>query len=215
MRKLNILVVGDQHEGKSSFINTLFKLLHPNTLIAVCDVGRTAQVGSLYYDMVTLNEVINLFDTAGKPFEKGSNLDELTKIFSGIPLGTHLINNISNCPPDYNNAIDGVIFVVRASQWNQEAMKKFVLFQNAVKGCLRNLPYNPMIVLTHAKECGLSEQQLCEKVQNAKPFVVMENATNYQVPLSAETQVASKRILRQLETWLLFGDNESCTNSLE
>ena len=122
-KEINVLVIGPQHSGKSSFINLFFKYFNPSWKVAVCDVGRKAQVGTVYYDKVKVGarnqKTFHFFDVAGKPFEQGlhpNDMNQLSKLLQGLPTYTNLIKEdawmSSEVAPE--NKVDAVVCVVSA-----------------------------------------------------------------------------------------------------
>jgi len=140
-KKINTLVIGPQHSGKSSFINLFFKYFNPNWKVAVCDVGRTAQVGTVYYDKVKVGErnhqTFNFFDVAGKPFEQGlrpNDTNQLSKLLQGLPTSTNLIREEdwmrSKVEPE--NKIDSVVCVVSAELLVEDPLVLLLLLIAAI-----------------------------------------------------------------------------------
>ncbi|EFC47442.1 predicted protein [Naegleria gruberi] len=121
-KSTNILVLGPQHSGKSSTINTLGKYFNRRIQVAICDVGRKADVGTVHYEKFHLGSSngheYHIFDTAGKPFEKGmdgNDVNQIQKLMHGLPTGVNLsLSEWMNSEIVTENAVGFVFLVVSA-----------------------------------------------------------------------------------------------------
>jgi len=117
-QRLNVLVFGPQHAGKSSFINTTYCLFKNSSAFLPAETGRNATRGTTRYRIFKIpNSSWRFFDTAGRRFI--NNPDDValhTKIMKGIPNRTDLVTTKSwmDAKVKPKNKIDHCVFVVNA-----------------------------------------------------------------------------------------------------
>jgi len=120
---INVLLLGDQHSGKSSFLNSIGRaFLNWNT--EQVPVGRTYLAGTtllMAYEFSSLK--LRFIDTMGKRFSTPlSELDLLyaQKLLKGLPPVTDLFtNDWANVREDPNYRIHHVILVVAADRMKE------------------------------------------------------------------------------------------------
>jgi ribosome biogenesis GTPase A len=119
--KINVLLVGPHHSGKSALINKMYLAYNPQIPGPVCAVGRESDPGTLFYDRIEINSKFAIFDTAGKPFEDGDtdlHMQYIKALQSGKKSSTNLItleelySKESDC---LANKIDALIMVINAA----------------------------------------------------------------------------------------------------
>jgi len=114
---ITVLVIGHQHTGKSSFINTIYKYLNPGIKFNIAISGKNVDHCTVYYEgytMIQEHVEWEFFDTAGKKFTDDSIDKEFyTTVLKGIKSPTNiLLQKLSPNNEDLNNRIDHVLLLI-------------------------------------------------------------------------------------------------------
>eukprot|EP01062_Namystynia_karyoxenos_P003041 TRINITY_DN11068_c0_g1_i1.p1 TRINITY_DN11068_c0_g1~~TRINITY_DN11068_c0_g1_i1.p1 ORF type:complete len:507 (+),score=120.26 TRINITY_DN11068_c0_g1_i1:68-1588(+) len=130
VRCRNIVVLGEQHAGKSAFINTYRRAITGHELWAKAPVGRAAQRGTdcfePYYDQQQERARWVLADSAGRPLRKIEQVEPIyRRMLNGMEWKVDLCRetgpgNWREAREVAENAADHVILVVRATDVVQD-----------------------------------------------------------------------------------------------
>jgi len=155
-RPYNILVIGDQHDGKSSLINTVSRVFHPTDNLIH---HEPAPAGDMQYSRIThilhrielVESKIYIFDTPGRNYQNETQKKMLQLIVNGLKEDTVLFDPkttddvlLQNLQKnvDVENKIDVIVLVInpknvldKTSGWvftsyeiNNESMQEYLEF---------------------------------------------------------------------------------------
>lgn len=136
---INILVIGEQYEGKSSLINTLYYAANDERLpiAEVAPTGLTANRWTTKFRKHRITSTINAFDVPGMNFRTDVQLFLLEKLLLGantnqnIPLEEDTLQNLlkeSKLSENVENRIDFILWVVDATKLESNS-GKFLLWK--------------------------------------------------------------------------------------
>jgi len=87
-RSCNILIIGDQHHGKSSFINTIFRIvlsIDQSSHFQPAPAGTSSDRCTMHYKKYTvLEDHVAIFDTPGVVFDSDAKINILKKLIQGV-----------------------------------------------------------------------------------------------------------------------------------
>lgn len=227
-RRMNILIYGPQGVGKTTFINTIYRVLTGRTQTSLSEAGIQGARTTFMYRPITFlsNRKITLMDSPGLNYIDAINLKALEAFLKGIKAGFkhEWIND--NSPPslksqfvqkldeedsiDLKNAIDFGIVVLDATKLeicDQNRVYRAHLptssnIEASVTKVVEVTNYRPILVITHEDKMNLKKIDIINLFNSYIPPENIIFISNYTCSGVEKREATDDTVLRLLSTIL-------------
>jgi len=193
---INILVLGMPGQGKSSTINSCFKITSRKSMkVFPCSCAAIMRGTSRYRSVELDGKGIRLFDIPGV------NLEEkvVAKMLEGVQEDVDEFDErkqILDKPVDVENKIDYVIFVVSAIAMESTDYFGFIPYRTVKLTCellppaivdlvSKKTGYDPFVLVTHLNKKHFEEHQYLDPIKKIVPDSEIQLVENYMIPNQA------------------------------